>query len=96
MTRFPTNAAATLVSGLMIAVGSLAPATARVYTARAFLDCGSGWDFCMQACDYTVPGGEILGKCYDYCAKGTSVCEASRIPSLTRHRSLSRYTIGRK
>jgi hypothetical protein len=87
MRRLRTAASATLVFGLMIAVDCFAPAAAGAYTARAFLDCGSGWDACMQACDYSVPGGRLLGKCYDYCATGTSVCEAGRIPLLTRYRS---------
>ena len=96
MSRLPTCVSAILVFGLIVAAGCFTPATARAYTAQISLDCGSGWDLCMQACDYTVPGGPLLGKCNDYCSKGTSVCEASRIPLPARYRSHSRYTIDRE
>jgi hypothetical protein len=92
----PICASTILVLGLMVAAGCFAPATAHAYTTRNLLDCGSGWDLCMQACDYSVPGGPPLGKCNDYCTKGTSVCEASRIPLPTRYRSRSHDAIGRK
>jgi hypothetical protein len=102
MSRLPTCVSAILVFGLTIAVECFAPATARAYraqisyTAQISWDCGRGWDLCMQACDYSVPGGPLLGNCNDYCSKGTSVCEASRIPLPERYRSHSRYTIDRE
>ena len=94
MSRLPIYAAAMLALGLM-AVGGLAPA-AQAHPAGVFPDCGSRWDFCQQACDYSVPGGWVLGQCYDYCTKGAGVCEASRIPLPVRYRPRSRYPIDRK
>jgi hypothetical protein len=90
--------------GLAIALGGLCAATARATTVRAarapaVLDCGAGFDRCMQACHYDdVLGGRLLGKCNDDCAVSTSVCEASRIPrpAAYRSRSHSHSAIGRK
>jgi hypothetical protein len=94
MSRLPIYASATLVFGLVIAVGCLTPATARAHTYRVSLDCGARSDLCAQACDYSVPGGPVLGKCYDYCSRGAGICEASRIPVPVSYRS--RYPVGRK
>jgi hypothetical protein len=96
MTRLSINASAALALGLMAAAGGLCPDTAHAYTARGSMDCGAGWDLCMQACDTTVPGGPLLGRCNDYCARGTSICEASRIPLPAGYRSHPRYATGRK
>ena len=87
--------------GLAIALGGLWAATARATTVRAarvpVLDCGAGFDRCMQACHYhDVLGGRLLGKCNDYCAVSTSVCEASRIPRPAAYRTRSHSAIGRK
>jgi hypothetical protein len=94
MSRLPIYAAATLALGLI--AGCLAPAAAHAHPSGVFLDCGARWDFCQQACDYSVPGGPVLGQCYDYCTKGAGVCEASRIPLPVRYRPRSRYPIDRK
>jgi hypothetical protein len=92
----PTYSSAIIVFGSIVAAACFAPATAHAYATRNPSDCGSGWDLCIQACDYFVPGGDRLGKCNDYCSKGTSVCEASRIPLPARYRSHSHDAIGRK
>src|SRR5580704_6130892 len=62
------------VVGLLVVAGGLAsgPARAGDYT-RAWgypgLDnyCLAGNDLCVDACDYNIPGGYLLGKCYDHC-----------------------------
>jgi hypothetical protein len=95
MIRLPTYASATLMFGLATAAGCLAPVAAGAHP-WALLDCGTRMDFCIQACDYSVPGGPPLGQCYDYCSKGAGVCEASRIPRPVSYRSYSRYPIIRK
>jgi hypothetical protein len=91
MSRLPIYAQATLVFGLVIIVGCLTPATARAYTYRVFLDCGARWDLCVPACDYSLPGGPALGRCYDFCSRSRGICEASRIPVPASYRS-SRYS----
>jgi hypothetical protein len=48
--------------------------------------CGAGNAMCVAACDYNVPGGYPLGKCYDHCYRGTAACDASRVPAPGRHR----------
>jgi hypothetical protein len=95
MSRLPVYASATLVFGLVIAAGSLIPATARAHY-RASLDCVATLDLCLPACDYSARGGLVLGKCYDYCATGAGICEASRIPLPVSYRSHPRYPVGRK
>jgi len=53
--------------------------------------CGAGNAMCVAACDYSVPGGYVLGKCYDRCYRGTAVCDASQIPG--RHRLRPRHRV---
>lgn len=52
--------------------------------AHGVLDCGAGFDRCMAYCDAGMWGGppasKPLGQCNDYCAQGTNICEAGRIP----------------
>src|ERR1700732_2181854 len=76
MSRLPIYASA-LVCGLAATVACSAPAAAGAHPIGVSLDCGARWDFCMQACDYSVPGGPVLGQCNDYCSTGANVCEAS-------------------
>jgi len=86
-----------LVVASLVVAGGLAPVPARAwhYTWDPTLTwgygglnnyCGAGGALCVQACDYSVPGGYVLGKCYDHCYRGTAVCDASRIPTPGRHR----------
>jgi len=79
-----------LIGSLVVASG-LAPVTARAWDPRwdyrtwgyGGLNnyCGAGNAMCVAACDYSVPGGFPLGRCYDHCYRGTAVCDASRIPA---------------
>lgn len=83
MHRKPIFASA-LVLALAIAAGGVEPTSAQIYSPKAGLDCGAGFDRCMQACDmsiwtYAPPPGPP-GRCNDYCAQGTNICEAGRIP----------------
>jgi hypothetical protein len=96
MIRLPIYASATLMFGLATAAGCLSPAPAGAHPAWALLDCGARMDFCLQACDDSVPGGPPLAQCNNYCARGTGVCEASRIPRPVSYRTHSRYPIVRK
>jgi hypothetical protein len=82
--------------GLVISVGGLIVAPARAYPTGLFFDCGAGLDLCVQACDYSVPGGTALGKCNGYCSQGAGICEASRIPRPAGYRSRVRIQAGRK
>jgi len=93
MSRLQGCASASLVCGLVIALGCLTPAAARSYTHRVAINCGAGLDMCVPACDYTVPGGLVLGKCYDSCSRGAGICEASLIPRPVSYRSHSRYQV---
>jgi len=83
MHRTPILASA-LALGLAIAAGGLERATAQVYAARVGSDCGAGYDRCMQVCNMSIwtwaPPPLAPGRCNDYCAQGTSICEAHRIP----------------
>ena len=54
--------------------------------------CAAGNAMCVNACDYSVPGGYALGRCYDHCYRGTAVCDASRIPAPGRHRLRPRHS----
>jgi len=94
MIRLPIYASAALLLGLLIAVGC--PLAASAHPTGVVLDCGTRWDFCMQACSYSVPGGPLLGQCNDYCSVGAGICEASRIPRPESYRVHSRYPIVRK
>lgn len=96
MSRLPIYASTSLVLGLAVAAVCSTPATARAHTHRVALDCGTGLDLCVRACDYSVPGGLALGKCYDFCSRGTGICEASRIPVPASYRAHSRYPVDRK
>src|ERR1700676_718665 len=46
MNRLPIYASASLLLGLVIAGGCLAPAAARAHLYRVALDCGAGFDMC--------------------------------------------------
>jgi len=94
MFRLPMYASAALLLGLAIAVGC--PRAASAHPIGVVLDCGTRWDFCMQACSYKVPGGPLLGQCNDYCSVRAGICEASRIPRPASYRVYSRYPIVRK
>ena len=85
-----------LLSGLLLVAGCFAAGMARADPYAVFIDCGARWDFCVQACDYSVPGGPVRGKCYDYCSKDAGVCEASRIPVPASYRHHSRYSTDRR
>lgn len=93
MIRLPVHAAAAMIFGLATAMGS--PLAADAHPIGLILGCGSGWDYCMEACNYNVPGGPALGQCKDYCSTTASVCEASRIPRPASYRH-SRYPTARK
>jgi len=54
--------------------------------------CGAGKAMCVAVCDYNVPGGYPLGRCYDHCYRGAAVCDASRIPAPGRHRLRPRHS----
>jgi hypothetical protein len=78
-----------LLVGSLVAAGGSLPARAWVSSwGYPGLNnyCGAGNAMCVKACDYSVPGGVMLGKCYDHCYRGTAVCDASRIPAPGRHR----------
>ncbi|HEY6258094.1 MAG TPA: hypothetical protein VIY51_20115 [Xanthobacteraceae bacterium] len=97
MSRMLVSASAALVLGLAIAAGG--PSAAQAYTSLAGLDCGDGYDRCMQVCNMSIwtgaPGPMPPGRCNDYCAQGTNICEAGRIPR-PGHRSHYRTMSGRK
>lgn len=95
MRPMPISGSASLF-GLVIAAGFLILAPARAHPIGPFPDCGAGLDLCVQACDYSVPGGLVLGRCYDYCSRGAGVCEASRIPRPVGYRSRIRSPADRK
>jgi hypothetical protein len=46
--------------------------------------CGAGYDRCMDTCNVSLwtgaPPPLPPGRCNDYCAQGTNICEAHRIP----------------
>ena len=100
MSRLPIYASAAIsavsMCGLATAMACLTPVAASADPVGVSLDCGARWDYCMQACDYSVPGGPVLGQCNDYCSTGANVCEASRIPRPVSYRSHSRYPTARK
>jgi hypothetical protein len=82
-----------LLMGSLVVAAALAPVPARAWDdwrtwGYSGLNnyCLAGNDMCVAACDYSVPGGFLLGKCYDHCYRGTAVCDASRIPGLKRYR----------
>jgi hypothetical protein len=85
-----------LLTGSLVVAFDFAPVTARAwdptwdYRTWGYGGlgnyCGAGNAMCVQACDDSVPGGFILGRCYDHCYRGTAVCSASQIPVPGRHR----------
>ena len=82
-----------LVVASLVAAGGLAPTPARAWDPTITWGysglnnyCLAGNAVCVEACDYRVPGGYMLGKCYDHCYRGTAACDASRIPTPGRHR----------
>src|SRR5947209_6452711 len=81
---------------MAIAAGCLILAPARAHAIGLFSVCGAGLDLCVQDCDYGVPGGLMLGRCYDHCSRGAGVCEASRIPRPVGYRSRIRSPAIRK
>ena len=77
--------ALTFALALAMAAGGLQRATAGIYATRAGVDyCGAGYDNCMQMCNLSIwtwsPPPLPPGRCNDYCAQGTNICEAHRIP----------------
>ena len=77
--------ALTLALALAMAAGSVQRATAGIYATRAGVDyCGAGYDNCMQMCNLSIwtwsPPPLRPCRCNDYCAQGTNICEAHRIP----------------
>ena len=95
-----------LLMGALVVAAELAPAPARAWDPQwdyrgdyrtwgySGLNnyCLAGNEMCVAACDYSVPGGFLLGKCYDHCYRGTAVCDASRIPG-PRHRLHARRRV---
>jgi hypothetical protein len=82
MHRMPIFAS-TLV--LALAIGAGAPSAAHTYKTRIACDyCGAGYDQCMQTCDASIwtgaPPPLPPGRCNDYCAQGTNICDARRMP----------------
>lgn len=79
-----TILASALALGLAFAAGGLAPAAAQIYSAKRGLDCGAGFDRCMEACNQSIwtwaPPPLPPGRCNDYCAQGSNICEAGRVP----------------
>jgi hypothetical protein len=80
------TAAAITMAGSLAVAGWLAPAGAAALPFWLPLGCGAGDALCVQACDYSVPGGWPLGKCYDHCHSGTAVCYARQIPRPVHYR----------
>jgi hypothetical protein len=80
MSQFPPPATTTLILGLAIVASSLASAAC----AHGAVDCGAGYDRCIQYCDAAMWGGPPasmqLGRCNTYCAQGTNICAAHQIP----------------
>ena len=69
------------VLGLLISVSHSGSAAADgAYPIASYLSCGDRLDLCRPYCDNMAPPGFALGKCYDRCAIGAGICEASRIP----------------
>jgi hypothetical protein len=72
---------ATVLSGLLICAGFSGKAAAGgAYPVGFYLSCGARLDLCIPICDGMVPGGILLGRCYDRCSTGAGICEASRMP----------------
>jgi hypothetical protein len=78
MTQVPPPATTALILGLAIAASGLASA------AHGAVDCGVGYDRCIQYCDAAMWGGPPasmpLGRCNTYCAQGSNICAAHQIP----------------
>jgi hypothetical protein len=85
MHRMPILA---LVLALVLAIAAGA-APAHASMARSADYCGAGYDRCMQTCNMSIwtaaPPPWPPGRCNDYCARGTNICEAGRIPHLGYH-----------
>jgi hypothetical protein len=89
MTRMPSVSA--LVLGLTITASittvttalGVAPAAAHRYPI-ALDHCAPGYDRCMATCEVSMwtgaPPPWPLGRCNDYCAQGTNICDAMRMP----------------
>jgi hypothetical protein len=77
MHRLPILA---LVLGLAVA----ADAASAAHAYRGADYCGAGYDRCMDTCNASLwtgaPPPLPPGRCNDYCAQGTNICEAHRIP----------------
>jgi hypothetical protein len=69
-----------LVLGLAVAADAASAAGA--YRGAEY--CGAGYDRCMDTCNVSLwtPAPPPLppGLCNDYCARGTNICDALRIP----------------
>jgi hypothetical protein len=84
------SVAAIVAAGSLAVSGWPASAGAGAPPFWAPLGCGGGDALCLQACEFSVPGGLPLVKCNDYCHRGTAVCYARQIPRPTRTRVRSR------
>ena len=86
MSQAPLPAPTALILGLAMAASSLASAA----NAHGALDCGDGYDRCIQYCDSAMWGGPPasmpLARCNTYCAQGSNVCAAHQIPRLGGYR----------
>jgi hypothetical protein len=97
------RASMVLLMGALVVAAELAPAPARAWDPQwdyrtwgySGLNnyCMAGNGMCVAACDYNVPGGFLLGKCYDHCYRGTAVCDASRIPGPRHYRLHARRRV---
>jgi hypothetical protein len=80
MSQAPPPATTALILGLAIAASGLASAA----NAHGAVDCGVGYDRCIQYCDAAMWGGppasKPLDRCNTYCAQGSNICAAHQIP----------------
>ena len=83
MSRVTISATAVFAFALATAAGGLTGGVMPA-VAHGLVDCGAGFDRCIAYCDASMWGGppasKPLGQCNDYCAQGTNICEAGRIP----------------
>jgi hypothetical protein len=80
MSQVPPPATTALILALAVSASGLASAA----IAHGAVDCGGGYDRCIQYCDAAMWGGPPasmpLDRCNTYCAQGSNVCAALQIP----------------